>query len=430
MTAIAGLRNISIHRGLFLSTKFEHMSILSVLTLLVAGLAGCSQAPEKDASAPMSPTSFADDQVPDKSSGESPEEADPEIPKDITPPDPTEGKIVRVPEPDARLFPELKRLHKDYDVWIDQKNKRVVIQSEVCQRDADLEVFACIHSWLPDDMKKDVYYRRGTKEHEAVLTINSSAALIHAALLAVGATNGSPAKFPPTVKTYEPATGDEIEIMVYWKDQAGKQHKARAQEWIRDTKTMKEMDAPWVFAGSVFWTDEQTGKQHYGAEAGEVICVSNFANSLLDLPIESSEANDARLFESFRERIPPPIFGFGSESGGGGAKVTKVEKGSPAEKAGLKVGDVIVSLDYQKIGSQKDLEKVMDQLRRPGTEIVTHILRDGNKYMLRILPDGAVVTLLLTPKPKKSAAKPDGAKPEAAKPDAPQPTAPPKEKSP
>ena len=61
----------------------------------------------------------------------------------------------------------------------------------------------------------------------------------------------------------------------------------------------------WVFAGSGFWTDPQTGQKHYQAEGGDFICVSNFPSAMLDLPIESTQANQGLLFEAFSKRIPP-----------------------------------------------------------------------------------------------------------------------------
>src|SRR5690606_33238231 len=65
------------------------------------------------------------------------------------------------------------------------------------------------------------------------------------------------------------------------------------------------MTLPWVFAGSGFWLDEETGKQHYQAESGDVICVSNFSSAMLDVPAESTNANAGLFFEAFTERIPP-----------------------------------------------------------------------------------------------------------------------------
>jgi hypothetical protein len=150
-----------------------------------------------------------------------------------------------------------------------------------------LEMFACI---------------RNTKEHEAVVSANTQAFLVHAALLRLGAEAGHPAQFVPEFK---PPAGTEIEISVEWLDPQGKLQTARAQDWIRDMKTGKAMTYPWVFAGSRFWTDEETGKQYYQAEGGDFICVSNFGTAAIDIPVESSQSNESLEFEAFTERIPP-----------------------------------------------------------------------------------------------------------------------------
>jgi hypothetical protein len=64
------------------------------------------------------------------------------------------------------------------------------------------------------------------------------------------------------------------------------------------------MTHDWVFAGSGFWTDEETGKRYYMAEQGDLICVSNFTTATLDVPIESSQSNEGLLFEANPDRIP------------------------------------------------------------------------------------------------------------------------------
>jgi hypothetical protein len=55
----------------------------------------------------------------------------------------------------------------------------------------------------------------------------------------------------------------------------------------------------------VFWKDPTDGQEYYQADGGDLICVSNFPTATLDLPIESSQANDALLFEVFEDRVPP-----------------------------------------------------------------------------------------------------------------------------
>ena len=179
------------------------------------------------------------------------------------------------------------RLSPKFDVWVDAKRGAVLVDGQVSLRKGMLEMFACI---------------RNTKEHESVVTADTQAFLVHAGLLRLGAEPGHPAQFVPEFK---PPAGTEIEVTVEWRDEQGKPQTAKAQDWIRDLKTGKAMTYPWVFAGSRFWTDEETGKQYYQAEGGDFICVSNFGTASLDIPVESSQSNDALEFEAFTEHIPP-----------------------------------------------------------------------------------------------------------------------------
>jgi len=90
-----------------------------------------------------------------------------------------------------------------------------------------------------------------------------------------------------------------------WKDAAEKVHRMPAQQWVKNVKTQKPLAYPWVFVGSGFWTDETSGDRYYYADGGEFICVSNFASALLDLPVQSSQANDDLLYVAYSENIPP-----------------------------------------------------------------------------------------------------------------------------
>jgi hypothetical protein len=179
-----------------------------------------------------------------------------------------------------------RRLAPDADAWIDPVRKVVIMDGDVCLREGPLEMFACT---------------AGTKEHESIVTVKTRAKMVHAALLALGAEPGQPARFTPR---YAPASGTEVEIRLLWIDESGKRREGRAQEWVRDVRTKMAMPHRWVFAGSGFWTDERTGRKYYMAEGGDFICVSNFPGAMLDLPVESTQANAGLLFEAFTERIP------------------------------------------------------------------------------------------------------------------------------
>jgi len=182
---------------------------------------------------------------------------------------------------------KLKPLDPEKSVWIDMDKKRLVLVGKVCQREVPLELFACL---------------RYTKEHEAVVVTDVKALTVHAGLLALGAEPGGPVQFNPE---YKPPKGTEIEVTVRWKDGNGQTQTARAQEWIQNVETGKAMTETWVFAGSGFWADPTTGEKTYQAEGGDFICISNFATAMLDVPIESSQANQALMYRTFTERIPP-----------------------------------------------------------------------------------------------------------------------------
>lgn len=206
--------------------------------------------------------------------------------------------VEAAPEPAAKeppkMAPEqavgeggrLVRLSPTEEIWVDAKQKRVVVGGTVCLREGFLEMFAC---------------PRGTKEHESVVSVNAKAFQVHTALLAINARVGSPVRYEPV---YRPATGSIIRIEVVWHDETGKVFRRDARQMVRDGKTRKPMQLDWVFAGSGFWEDTKTGEKFYQAEGGELVCVSNFPTATLDLPVESSRDNASLLYEAATEQIP------------------------------------------------------------------------------------------------------------------------------
>jgi hypothetical protein len=243
-------------------------------------------------------------------------------------------------------------LNPQKTVLLDKSNGRLYLQTSIALREGMLEMFLC---------------KKQTKEHESILMIDSSAQVIHAGLLAAGATPGAPARFHPT---FMPPQGDKIDIWVHWKDEAGKPQRATAQSWIRgltrryfaekigplpkgvtipkdselrydpmmeeliwfgimtpeqekelaalstDEKFRgalhkfqvesqpKGMKADFIFAGSSF-VKNPDGQEWYAAEAGNLICVANFADATIDVSIRSSDVNSDASFEPNTPVIPP-----------------------------------------------------------------------------------------------------------------------------
>ena len=177
-------------------------------------------------------------------------------------------------------------ISKDH-LWIDAKNKRVILDGYVAMTDGPLEMFAC-----PE----------GTKEHESIIGTLARSKEVHAALLAVGAMRGTPVEFLPK---FVPATGQRIRLWVCYRDEDGNFKAVDGRRWVKKANTGKQMEPDWVFSGSGFWKDPESGKEYYRADSGDMICVSNFNSAMMDVPVASSAEAGDLLYLPFTERIPP-----------------------------------------------------------------------------------------------------------------------------
>ncbi|REJ90379.1 MAG: hypothetical protein DWQ34_17530 [Planctomycetota bacterium] len=243
-------------------------------------------------------------------------------------------------------------LNPEKTVLLDLANKRLLLKTRVALREGVLEMLLC---------------KAQTKEHESILAIDSQAYVIHAGLMALGAEPGSPARFrkefePPTgqeVELYVNWTDeqnrphrvraqtwirrltrryfehplenlpegvlkkddddlryDETNKLLLWfgtlteeqrddllQRSEDKAYRAAVQSLFEQSQP-REMEADWVFAGSGF-SRQKDGSDWYQAEAGNLICVANFSDAMLDVTMESSASAGNLLFEPYTERIPP-----------------------------------------------------------------------------------------------------------------------------
>jgi hypothetical protein len=214
--------------------------------------------------------------------------------------------------------PGAKQIGQQADLWVDMKSKRVYVDGYVAMQRGPLEMFAC---------------PVGSKEHESMIALFAKSSEVHAALLAVGASSGTPVRWEPE---FAPPTGQTIAVWVMYRphepttepektptaentatnevssddepveefNPSDEFHVVDARTWIRNVETQTELQEPWVFAGSVFWKDPEDGTEHYSADAGDMICVSNFASAMLDVPFQSSADAGNLMFEPFSERVP------------------------------------------------------------------------------------------------------------------------------
>jgi hypothetical protein len=258
---------------------------------------------------------------------------------------------------DAASLPPAKAtdgtaLNKTETVLLDKKNRRVLLKTHVVLQKGALEMLVC---------------KKQTKEHEAILAVDAQAYVIHTGLLALAAKPGTPFRIdtqyhPPTgqkidiylnwtdgdgkahreparrwirqavnrfwtvkmdalpmgvtlpknselrfdrklkeLAWYGPMTAQQRdEFLALTDDKAFRE----AINSFFDQSQSRELTADWVFAGSGFYVDEDTGAKHYLAEEGDLICVANFSGAMLDLSIASSAADAERNLEAYTERIP------------------------------------------------------------------------------------------------------------------------------
>ncbi|WP_339727887.1 YdjY domain-containing protein [uncultured Gimesia sp.] len=275
--------------------------------------------------------------------------------------DPAKPKSEKANKTSSDSKPETKKgddglvaLNKQKTVLLDLEGKRLLLKTKVCLQEGVLEMLCC---------------KKQTKEHESILSIDSSAKAIHAGLLAIGAKVGSPVRFSPK---FQPPQGQKLNLYLQWKDKAGKLHREPAQGWVRtatsryftakldqlpggvvidkkselrydekykeliwfgqmskkerddflakskdkpfqaaikkfyDETQPRLMKADWIFAGSGFSIDEMTGEKFYHAESGDLICVANFPTAIIDVSIASSASGEGNLlFEANQDKIPP-----------------------------------------------------------------------------------------------------------------------------
>ena len=107
----------------------------------------------------------------------------------------------------------------------------------------------------------------------------------------------------------------------------------------------------------------------------------NMASVIMEHLSEYGEVRRGQLGLVAQDLTPELAQAFGLQRRGG-AVVAKVTPGSAAEQAGVRSGDVIVSLDGQAVSSSSDLRNAIGLLR-VGTRIELGVLRNGSLRIVR-----------------------------------------------
>lgn len=83
------------------------------------------------------------------------------------------------------------------------------------------------------------------------------------------------------------------------------------------------------------------------------------------------------------ENLTPQLGDFFGVKNGEGVLVRSVEKGSAAEKAGLKAGDVVVKVGDEKLSDRSDLARIMRK-HRTGGKLALGVVRDKHEQILTV----------------------------------------------
>ena len=78
-----------------------------------------------------------------------------------------------------------------------------------------------------------------------------------------------------------------------------------------------------------------------------------------------------------------------------GAIVVSIFEGSPAQQAGLRLGDIVTKIDDREISGAKDLKNQIE-LRRAGSFVLLHYLREGQLRDAKIVVSGSETRATLT----------------------------------
>lgn len=106
----------------------------------------------------------------------------------------------------------------------------------------------------------------------------------------------------------------------------------------------------------------------------------NMAHKVMQQLIEYGEVRRGRLGAQAQDLTPELAHAFGLKQGAG-AVITQVDEGSPADKAGLKAGDIITAVNGEPIRDANDLRNAIG-LRPIDSKVQLELLREGKPRTL------------------------------------------------
>jgi serine protease Do len=109
---------------------------------------------------------------------------------------------------------------------------------------------------------------------------------------------------------------------------------------------------------------------------------SNMARDVRDQLVKSGAVHRGQIGVTIQPLTEDLAAGFGLKDTSG-VLVGDVVSGSPAQKAGIRPGDVIREIDGQPVGAPNDLRNRISS-KRPGTEVTIKLIRDKREQEIKV----------------------------------------------
>jgi putative serine protease PepD len=122
--------------------------------------------------------------------------------------------------------------------------------------------------------------------------------------------------------------------------------------------------------GHVIGVNSQIESDSGGSDGVGFAIPSNTVRSIADQLISSGNVQHAYL-------------GVAVEAANGGVRVAQVRSGTPAQRAGLKVGDLIKAVNGKSVTATAQLQGAIDA-RQPGDTVTIRYTRNGNSHTVKI----------------------------------------------
>ena len=153
------------------------------------------------------------------------------------------------------------------NVIVSPATSRLTIPAYVALESGWLEVFASL---------------AGVRDHETAVVLTATPSTIHAALLILGLTPGSPATYDAALRLETPPYGDQIAVSIEWTDAEGIFHAHSAAEILANDRSLP--DPVFVFAGSIIAPNAPSmgPGEHYVADfTGAVVGLATFGHEVV-----------------------------------------------------------------------------------------------------------------------------------------------------